>query len=63
MRIERLRPPTTLRVTMSTWELATLIAAARWALEGGKGELAPEAVDQIRQVVAGYEVSTRSPSR
>ncbi|HZD03640.1 MAG TPA: hypothetical protein VE173_01945 [Longimicrobiales bacterium] len=58
MRIEPLRPPI-LQVTLSTWELATLIAAARWALEGGTGELAPEALDQLQQVVAGYEAATR----
>jgi len=59
VRIEPLRPPI-LQVTMSAYELATLIAAARWALEGGTGELAPEAADQLRQVVDGYEAASRA---
>jgi hypothetical protein len=62
VRIEKLKPPI-LQVTMSAYELATLIAAARWALEGGQGELAPEAIDQLRQVVAGYESASRATAR
>lgn len=53
MKMERPRP-TVLRVTLSTHEMVTLIAAARWALEGGRGELAPEARDRLEQVVTSY---------
>jgi len=41
---------------MHAYELATLTAAARWAAEGGAGELEPEARAQLRQVLAAYEV-------
>jgi hypothetical protein len=59
MRLERPRPAV-LHVTLSTLEMAALIAAARWALEGGEGDLTPEARDQLAQVVTGYdEASSR----
>jgi len=54
MRIERSRP-TVFQLTLSTYELATLMAAARWAAEGGTGELSPDAVKRLRGVVASYE--------
>jgi hypothetical protein len=52
--LERPRPAV-LRVTLSAYEMAALIAAARWALEGGEGELTTEARDQLQQVVANYD--------
>ncbi len=54
MRIERPRPAV-FRVTLSAWEMATLVAAGRWALEGGQGELDPEAREQLRRVIANYD--------
>lgn len=54
MQIERLRP-TVLQVTLHTYEWATLVAAAQWALEGGEGKLSPEARAQLKQVLARYE--------
>lgn len=54
MTIERLRP-SILRVTLHTYEWASLVAAARWALEEGNDNLPPEAQDQIEQVLASYD--------
>lgn len=54
MRIERLRPAV-LRVTVHPLELAALVAAARWAAEGGEGELPAEAKENIHQVLVSYE--------
>ncbi|CAN5787045.1 hypothetical protein BH23GEM7_BH23GEM7_32710 [soil metagenome] len=67
MKIERIRPAV-LQVTLSAYELAALMAAARWVAEGTEGELAPEALEQLRQVLASYETaigpreSSRRPS-
>lgn len=58
MKIERIRPAV-LQVTLSAYELAALMAAARWVAEGAKGELAPEALEQLRQVLASYEAASR----
>ncbi|HUF70763.1 MAG TPA: hypothetical protein VMM79_19090 [Longimicrobiales bacterium] len=57
MQVERPRPAV-FRVTLSAWEMATLIAAARWALEGGTGELDPGARDQLARVLASYDEAT-----
>jgi hypothetical protein len=56
MRIRHIRPAV-LEVTLHAYELSALIAAARWAAEGAEGELAPEALDQLKQVLANYEAS------
>jgi hypothetical protein len=56
VKIERVRP-VVLRVTLSAYELAALMAAGRWVAEGAQGELAPEAVDQLRQVLASYDAA------
>ncbi|MGW8323958.1 MAG: hypothetical protein ACWGSD_20650 [Thermodesulfobacteriota bacterium] len=53
MRIEQSRPMV-LQLTLSAYELATLMAAARWAAEGATGELSPDAVTRLRAVVASY---------
>lgn len=58
MKVERVRPMT-LQVTLSAYELSALIAAARWVMEGAEGEMAPEAVEQLRQVLASYDAATR----
>jgi hypothetical protein len=54
MKLERVGP-TTVRMTAHPYELATLLSAARWAVEGGQGELSEEAVEQLRRVLAMYE--------
>jgi hypothetical protein len=58
MKIER-RRPAVFQVTLPAYELAAVMAAARWAADGGEGEIAPEAVEQLRQVVASYDAETR----
>jgi hypothetical protein len=58
MKVERVRPAV-LQVTLSAYELSALIAAARWVAEGAEGELAPEAVEQLRQVLANYDAAAR----
>lgn len=54
MILEQLRP-TTYRVTLHAFELATLISAARCVVEERQGELTAEARDQLEQVLAGYD--------
>ena len=56
MKVERVRP-SVLRLTLHAYELAALIAAARWAAE--KGELPAESVEQLRQVLASFDEATR----
>ena len=58
MKVERVRP-SVLRLTLHAYELAALIAAARWAAEKGDGELPEESVEQLRQVLASYDDATR----
>jgi hypothetical protein len=54
VKLERVSPGQ-VRITLHVYELASLTAAARWALEGGQGELAVEAHDQLTAVLASYE--------
>jgi hypothetical protein len=58
MRIQRIRPAV-LEVTLHAYELSALIAAARWAVEGGRGEMEAEALDQLRQVLTNYDEALR----
>jgi hypothetical protein len=46
------------RLTLTGYELAALISSARWAAEGGKGELTPSAVDHLKQVLENYDKAT-----
>lgn len=54
MLIEK-KSPHIFQVTLSGYELATLISSARWALEGANGELTPEAAGQLKQVITNYD--------
>ena len=54
MQLERIGPGG-FRITLHGYELATLVAAARWAAEGGKGELAPDARQQLIDVLESYD--------
>ena len=54
MRLERPRP-TTLRLTLSPYELGALVAAARWALEGADGEMTDEARGRLAAVLDNYD--------
>jgi len=58
MKVERLRPAV-LQVTFHAFELAALIAAARWIVEGAEGELPPESKDQLQQVLDSYDQEVR----
>ena len=58
MTIDRIRP-TVYRVTLHAYELASLIAAARWVVEDAEGELPPEAVEQLRAMLERYEEEQR----
>lgn len=58
MKIER-RTPTVLEVTLHAFELSALIAAARWAAEGARGDFPPEARDRLRQVLESYDREIR----
>lgn len=58
MIVERIRP-TMLRLTIHTFELSALIAAARWAVEGAPGELSEEARAQLQQVLEKYDAEIR----
>ena len=56
MKVEQVRP-TIATITLHTFELAALMASARWIVEGCPGELPGDAVDQLRGVVAGYDAA------
>ncbi len=54
MKIERTRP-TRYVVELHAYELAKLIAAARWAIEAGADDLPGEAVEELQRIVASYD--------
>ena len=54
MKVRRVRPQV-LEVTLHVLELSTLVSAARWALDDAKGELPPEAREQLRRVLDDYD--------
>jgi hypothetical protein len=54
MKVERVRPRV-FQLTLHAYELAAFVAAARWAAEGGSGELEPDAVEQLHQLLDCYE--------
>lgn len=56
MRLER-RSPTVYLVTVHAYELATLISAARWAAEGGEGEMDIAARAQLQDLVDAYDTA------
>ena len=60
VRMERLRP-TVVRLTADVRDLAALVSAARWVLEGCPGRLPAEAVEQLRQALADYDEAGITP--
>ncbi len=44
-----------LRLELHAMELTALMAAARWVADGAEGELPSAAVDQLQQILTGYE--------
>ena len=59
MKVERVRP-SVMRVTLHVYEMATLMAAARWAVEKGEEELPAESLEQLRQVLGSYDEAMRT---
>jgi len=51
--------PGVVQLTLHAYELATLVAAVRWVVEGAGGELSAEAADQMRRVLSSYEAAAR----
>jgi hypothetical protein len=58
MQITKLRP-TRLQVTLSPFELAALIAAGRWVVEGAEGEMPDDAIMHLKQVLDAYDKASR----
>jgi hypothetical protein len=44
---------------LHAYELSALVAAARWASEGAKGELSGESVQQLRHVLDSYDTEAK----
>ena len=42
-------------MTLHPYELATLVAVARWVVEGSEGELPPDGMEQLRKVMESYD--------
>lgn len=62
MKIEQVRP-TIFRVTLHAYELAALVAAARWAVNGAQGAFPEEAREHLQQVLASYEAEAKRLGR
>ena len=54
MKVERVRP-SILRITLHVYEMATLVAAARWAAENATEEMPAESLEQLRLVLGSYD--------
>ena len=54
MRLERLRP-TVLRITVHSYELATIIATLRWMVEVKPEDVPAESVQIVRTLLTDYE--------
>ena len=46
------------RITLHTYELATLISAARWITEGAQGHLSPEVMKQMQGILESYDTAS-----
>lgn len=62
MKLQRISP-TVFHLTLHAYELAALVSGARWIVEGAEGELEPEALSQLRQVLASYDAESRRLAR
>lgn len=54
MKLERARPGI-YQATVHAYELAALMAAARWVADGAQGDLPQESREQLHQVLASYD--------
>ena len=43
---------------MHAYELAALVSAARWVVEGAEGDIPDEAKQQLSQILAAYDAET-----
>ena len=59
MELERIRP-LVLRGTFHAYELAALVAAARYVVESAPAEVPAEAVDQLNRLLADYDQQVRN---
>ncbi|WP_037603859.1 hypothetical protein [Streptacidiphilus rugosus] len=58
MELERLRP-TVLRGTFHAYELAALVAAARYVVTTAPADVPAESLDQLRQLLDDYDQQLR----
>lgn len=58
MQLENITP-TTYKVTLHAYELATLISAVRWIADGAEGELSPEVREQMERILNEYDKATK----
>jgi hypothetical protein len=54
VKLEQVRPDV-FRLTLHAYELVALMATARWACDGAKGELPQESVQPLRQTLDAYD--------
>jgi hypothetical protein len=47
------------QITMTGYELATLISSARWIVQGAKGDLTLEATNNLKQLLDNYDKETK----
>lgn len=59
MELERIRP-LVLRGTFHAYELAALVAAARYVVESAPTEIPAEALEQLNHLLADYEQQVRT---
>lgn len=58
MRLESV-DSTKYRVTLHAYELAALISAARWIVNGAEGEMPNEAREQLSQIINSYDAESK----
>lgn len=58
MELERLRP-TVLRGSFHVYELAALVAAARFVVRTAPSEIPAESLDELRRLLADYDQQVR----
>lgn len=61
MNIEQMKS-STYRITLHTYELAALVSAARWVVDGAEGEMPKEARQQLSQILAAYDAEMKQMS-
>jgi hypothetical protein len=54
VKVEQVRP-SVLRITLHVYEMAPLVAAARWVAENAKEEMPAESLEQLHLVLDRYD--------